>query len=429
LDRLGERREADRVRAAHAAYYHELSGRAQPHSFGPDEAVWTERLRAEDANLRAALDWASDHDRELAFRLATVLWRYWSNSFQHHATVPLLRSLLDEQTNGDDVDPGTRAWALTTAAGLSSEVGETQLAARWAEEAIAVFGARSDEEGLAYAELARSWTLDSLGDLEAADSLLDEVLTVAGRRGDDVLTGLALECRAHVASVRGDHAAARRWGERELAAWTKVGSRTQLSWTYRNLAYAARGAGDLDDAMTFAQLALDGFGDDQAASAHVRNTIADVARLQGREDDAVRIYNEAIAGFASIGDRRCLASSQKNLAQLAAARGEHADARRIFVESLRIRREFDDELGVAECLDGLASLVAATRPEHAVTLFAASAARRDAAGADQLPEDRARTEELLVMLRGLLSAEDFDRAWADGKALDADGALGRALLF
>ena len=428
LDRLTATDELDRARRAHAAYYLALARRAEPDLFGPDEALWIARLREEEPNLRAALEWTRDHEPPLAHQLAGALWRYWSNSSQHHSAVLFLRSLLDADSARVAAD--TRAWTLATAAGLSSEVGETQLATRWAEEAIAVFRAAADERGLAYASLARSWTLDSSGDLGRADQLLDDVLAAAEHTRDDVLTGLALECRAHVASMRGDHTAARRWSERELAAWTRVGSRTQLSWTYRNLAYAARAAGQLDDAMAFAELALEGFGGDEGAAAHVRNTIADVARLQGRKQDAIRIYGEAIAGFSSIGDRRCLASSQKNLAQLAAERHGHREARRLFVESLRIRHEFSDQLGVAECLDGLAGLAAdAGRPEHAVTLLAAAAARRELAGSGQLPEDRFLTERLLVALRAALSPENFDGAWAEGAALDADGALGRAQLF
>lgn len=428
LERLTATGELDLVHRAHAAYFLGLARMAQPGLLGPDETERIGRLREEDPNLRVALEWMRDHEPTWAHQLAVALWRYWSNSLQHHSAVLLLRSLLDAGGPGVAVD--TRAWTLTAAAGLSSEVGETLLATRWAEEAIAAFNSVGDERGLAYARLARSWTLDSSGELEAADRLLDGVQASAERSGDDILTGLALECRAHVASVRGDLDASRRWAERELAAWTKVGSHIQVSWTYRTLAYAARAAGHLDDAMTFAELALEGFGDDLGAAAHVRNTIADVARLQGREQDAIRIYGEAIAGFSSIGDRRCLASSQKNLAQLAAAHRHHREARRLFVESLRIRHEFSDDLGVAECLDGLAGLAADVgRHEHAVTLLAAAAARREGAGADQLPEDRALTERSLAKLRSALSAGDFDRAWADGAALDADGALGRAQLF
>lgn len=428
LERLTATGELDLVHRAHAAYCLALARLAQPHLLGPDETVWIGRLREEEPNLRAALEWARDHEPTSAHQLAVALWRYWSNSLQHHAAVLLLSSLLD--AGGASVADETRAWTLTAAAGLSSEVGETMLATRWAEEAISAFDAAADERGMAYARLARSWTLDSSGELEKADRLLDGVLATAERTGDDALSGLALECRAHVASVRGDHDGARRWGERELATWTRVGSRIQLSWTYRTLAYAARAAGQLDDAMAFAELALEGFGDDVGAAAHVRNTIADVARLQGREEDAIRIYGEAIAGFSSIGDRRCLASSQKNLAQLAAAHRRHREARQLFLESLHIRQEFSDELGVAECLDGLAGLAAAVgRHEHAVTLLSAAAGRREGAGADQLPEDRFLTERLLVKLRTALSPADFDRAWAEGAALDADGALGRAQLF
>ena len=427
LERLAASGHRDRTRRAHAGYFLDMARRAEPALVGPDEARWIARLRAEDANLRAALDWARENDAPLDHRLAAALWRYWSASFQHHSAIPILRTLVEADAAVDDL---SRAWMLSTAAVLSAEVGETRQATRWSEEAMAIFAASGDDRGLALARLARSWTFDSASDLDRADALLEEVLAFAERDGDDVLTGSALECRAHVASVRGDYAAARRWGERELAVWTRVGSRGQLAWTYRNLAYAARAAGELDDALAFAELALEAFGDDSVAAAHVRNTIADVARLQRREDDAIRIYYQAIAGFASVGDRRCLASSQKNLAQLAAKRGEHEQARQLFIESLRVRHEFGDELGIAECLDGLAGLAAASgRYEHAVALSAAATARRAAAGATSLPEDRAIAGQVLAKLRETLPADTFELAWAEGTALDADTVLGRALLF
>lgn len=424
LDRLDD---PDGARRSHATHYLGLARRAEPHVIGPEEQAWIRRLRDEDTNLRAALDWARRHDPAVAHQLAAALWPYWSNTSQHHAVAPLLEAVLASDPTG--VDSSTRAWTLTAAASLLAERGETEVAARWADEASRLFEGALDERGRAEATLARAWTLDSSGELERADALLDDVLQYATRVKDDVLAGRALECRAHVASVRGDQRAARHWGERELAAWTKVGSRAQLAWTYRNLAYAARAAGDLDDALAFAERALDSF-DDEGGAAHVLNVMADVAKLQGRVADAVRVYREAMAGFASIGDRRCLASSEKNLAQLAAQRGDRRGAGRLFVNSLRVRLEFRDELGVAECLDGLAGLAAATgRHGQAVTLLAAAATRRGAAGAEALPEDRALTEALVATLREGLTPAAFNGAWAEGTALDADGALARAQLY
>jgi predicted ATPase/DNA-binding CsgD family transcriptional regulator len=426
LSRLGD--DVDAAQRAHAAYYLELAQRAEPHLIGPDEAAWIARLQADDANLAAALSWSRLHELETAHQLAAALWRYWSNSSQHHVAGPLLRSLLDAGTAG--VDPHTVAWTKTIAASLLAERGETELASRWADDAIDVFSAINDDRKLAYAKLARAWTLDSAGELDRAEAMLNEVGSIAGRIGDDVLTGLTFECHAHVASMRGDHAGARRWGERELGVWTTVGSRTQQSWSYRNLAYAARLAGQLDDATAFAELALDGFDDNPGAAMHVLNTIADIARLQGRTDDAVRIYGEACDGFSSIGDRRCLASVQKNLAQLAAERGDRPEARLLFVASLRIRHEFCDELGVAECLDGLARLaVGARHHSHAVALLAAAAARRRTVGAESPPEDAALTDMMLATSRSALSTDEFAHAWAEGAALDAAGVLGRAQLY
>lgn len=424
--RLSATGTVDGARSAHAAHYLAYAQRAEPHLVGPEEAVWLAGLRAEEPNITAALEWARDHEPTTAHRLAVALWRYWSNATQHRAALPLLRSLLEVGS----LDTHTRAWTLATAAALSSETGETELATGWAEQAVDIFQAEGDERGRAHALLALAWTLDSSGELDSADQQLDQVLDIADRTGDDVLAGLALECRAHAAAVRGDYASARRWAERELAVWTRVGSRIQQSWTYRNLAYAARAAGELADARTFAELALEGFGTDEGAAAHVRTTIADLARLQGEEDEALRSYAEAGDAFSSMGDRRCLASVQKNLAQLAFGRGEHREARRLFVESLRVRAEFRDRVGVAECLDGLASLAAETgRDLHAVTLLAAAATRRATAGADQLPEDRVVTDQLLARLQAAVPPADFAGAWAEGASLDDEAVLGRAQLF
>ena len=64
---------------AHADYFLSLAEQAYVELVGARQRTWLSRLDAEDANIRAALDWSLEHgSTESALRLARALWRYWS---------------------------------------------------------------------------------------------------------------------------------------------------------------------------------------------------------------------------------------------------------------------------------------------------------------------------------------------------------------
>lgn len=423
-----------RVCEAHATYHLALAQEAEPHLFGREERAWITRLRAEEPNLRLALDWARDHDVGLALRIGVALWQYWNLSWRNEEGVAYLRSLLDlpgDRRPTDDANQSIlRAWALTAAASLSSYNREGDLTRAWAEEAVEAFALAGEEQGLAYARLALGWALADLGLLEQAENVLADVIAAADHLNDQVLSGLALECRGHVASWRGDFEAANRWHQLELAIWTEVGSSRQQAWAYAHLSHVARFTHDLGLALELAGRALDGLAHDPAGRAHVRTTLADVARLQGRSDEAARIYDELLASFAAAGDRRCLASTYKNLGQLAATRGAHAEASGLFFDSMKLRRQLGDQLGVAECLHGLATVALSSgRAEDGLTLVAAAIRLRTAAGAEPLPEDRVADEALVTAAQVSLTPEEFGRAWEAGTNLDTDAAVELAYLL
>ncbi|MCA1698353.1 MAG: AfsR/SARP family transcriptional regulator, partial [Actinobacteria bacterium] len=77
-DRLAEAGETARLRAAHAGYYLRLAEQAEPELTGPRQREWLERLEAERANLRSALEWSLSHgESEQALRLAGALTLFW----------------------------------------------------------------------------------------------------------------------------------------------------------------------------------------------------------------------------------------------------------------------------------------------------------------------------------------------------------------
>jgi predicted ATPase/DNA-binding SARP family transcriptional activator len=66
-----------RVDAEHAAYFLALARRADPELRQRDQVRWFARLTAEHANLLQAVEWATEHDPELALQLVSALSWYW----------------------------------------------------------------------------------------------------------------------------------------------------------------------------------------------------------------------------------------------------------------------------------------------------------------------------------------------------------------
>ena len=70
-ERLSERDDAKRVRAAMAAHFAQLAGRGKAAFTGPDQGAWLKVITPEQDNLRAALEWAiANDDAETALLIA-----------------------------------------------------------------------------------------------------------------------------------------------------------------------------------------------------------------------------------------------------------------------------------------------------------------------------------------------------------------------
>ncbi|MCO5970978.1 AfsR/SARP family transcriptional regulator [Actinoallomurus soli] len=76
-ERLAEAGEAERARAAHAAYFFELAESAEPHLRRADQLEWLARLNAERGNLLAALRLLVHTDHAGALRMLAAMSAYW----------------------------------------------------------------------------------------------------------------------------------------------------------------------------------------------------------------------------------------------------------------------------------------------------------------------------------------------------------------
>lgn len=134
-ERLDEAGESDAMCRAHAEYFLELAERARPFLRTGDQLEWLDRLGAEHANLKAALNWAIDNDPNLGLRLnAALSWYWWLRGLRNESGGPaaaLLAAVGDEPPEGlgeayllcllaalsepNDHDDGTRARRLARA--------------------------------------------------------------------------------------------------------------------------------------------------------------------------------------------------------------------------------------------------------------------------------------------------------------------------
>ena len=166
--------EADELRRRHADYFLALGETANlsAESQGPERP---EVVRAEQDDFRAAIDWALDHDPELAFRLVIALEQFWvmNDAFEG------IRRLSAVLEHGSRVPQVLRARALRTHGEAAWISGDLEGGSRLMGEALTEFRQLGDEQGVAVV-LHRLAVGAIVGkDLPLAGQLLDECLATS----------------------------------------------------------------------------------------------------------------------------------------------------------------------------------------------------------------------------------------------------------
>jgi tetratricopeptide (TPR) repeat protein len=93
--------------------------------------------------------------------------------------------------------------------------------------------------------------------------------------------------------------------------------------------------------------------DDARSAATCETALAEVARKQGRFDEAVTLLQRAAAGFDSEGDEAGAGRVQHLLGTVAAQRGDYATAVERYERSLAIREKLDDKASMGALLSNL----------------------------------------------------------------------------
>ncbi|HKS44246.1 MAG TPA: LuxR C-terminal-related transcriptional regulator [Amycolatopsis sp.] len=175
-DRLAERGDEALVRRQHRDHYLTLAELVRDTWFGPGQVALFARVRAEHANLRAAMEFCLTHPGEarVGLRIAGLLWAYW-----------LVCGLLDEgrvwldRALAADPEPSPdRTHALWSNGNLAVRSGETTLGLRMLEECVDLAERSGDRAALAHATHLSGIAEVFAGRTERGAALIEESIRI-----------------------------------------------------------------------------------------------------------------------------------------------------------------------------------------------------------------------------------------------------------
>jgi predicted ATPase/Tfp pilus assembly protein PilF len=213
--------EVELMARQHGAYYLDLAERANDEGLrGDQQKAWLALLDGEQHNMRAAFHWAVAHnDGETIFRLTAALGRYWH-----------LRGAFSEGSwrvetamlHIDKVPPQLRAPVFNIATIIYGEQGKFDLAARAAEQSVALFRQSGDVLGVIKALSNLAVLSHHQGDTAQARSIYQECLDLAREHANLRQQALVLNNLGELALDTGDYQAAQCYLDEALGIMRRV---------------------------------------------------------------------------------------------------------------------------------------------------------------------------------------------------------------
>ena len=276
-----------------------------------------------------------------------------------------------------------------------------------------------DEKGVELAG-ALFWFWTKRGLFAEGRHWLERAAAVPAPRALRALVALGL---GHMDYFQGRDATARNdevlaWGREEGNAWL-------VSYALFGHGLTKFECGAFEEAAAFAVAAREAAGN-QVFSPPLL-ILGNVALVNGDHDRALVLFEEAIEGLRRVGEIWGLGILLSLAAGLRIVREEFHEARAYASEALSIYRELEDPRGIAWSLDVFAGLIAAGgHVEEAARIWGASDGLLDSVGGTLVPTIGWIRDRYFEAARGALGDRSFERARAEGRALQAERAIALA---
>jgi tetratricopeptide (TPR) repeat protein len=335
-ERLDASGEAAPTRKAHAAYFLVLAEEAASAFNRGREPEWLERVRTEEANFRAALDWliATD-DAAWGLRTAQGLFHFWELGESFSEGRRRFEQLLALPSAGELTE--LRAKGLFSAGVLAAGQRDRARGIDYHRRCLELYRWLGDRHGQAVALNGLGIQLTEQERYGEARTCYDEALELWEELGESHGAAASLSNFAFVLRNQGEPERSRRLYRDAAAMFERLGDPVGAAWETSHEADVVRdqaardraprnGDGAWSEAVRLYRRALERFRELQEPWG-IGSTLADLGRLAqqaGRLDEAEASYREALAQFARVGHQRGVARVLEALATLAGDRGDDA---------------------------------------------------------------------------------------------------------
>jgi predicted ATPase/DNA-binding CsgD family transcriptional regulator len=389
--------ELEAARLAHARFYLGMAEEAELHLYTQRQQSWFARLEQEYENLRAALSWSVEPEkqgsrREVAWRLAGTLQWFWVTYGYVREGQHFVEQVLERD---EEIETSVRAKARSGAGWLAIWQGEDVKAEALCQESLRLYRELHDRRGMASALYRLGQVASMRDDYPKSVSLLEEGVACYREVGDRIrlaypLVSLALTLLTH--ADQGESSRVHSLVEESLAIFQEEHYQAGIPWSVYGLG---------------------------------------VWYLQ--QGDAVRAqaaFEESLACYRVLRQRQYIAHPLYFLGKVAGQQGDLSAAHAFYQESLTLFQELDDQRSSAACLEGWASVVA-RQGEFiwAAQLWGAAQMLRAGGGPPALfnlptmQGERADNERMGVVVRIELGEQAFANALAEGRAMTPEQAL------
>jgi non-specific serine/threonine protein kinase len=226
-ERLVQAGAADRLRGRHFEFFFNEFRGAMPILRHHAQLPCLRRLRIEQENVRAALEWAltSSALGEKGVELAGALFWFWTKRGLYEEG----KLWLEQALAVDHVAPALRARALIGLAHMHTFRGRHVETGALATEALSLGRENGDAWVVSFAVFLQGLAAFELGDHERAATLALEARDAANAYGDELHHGGPLLILANIAVLNGDHDRAQQLYDESIEVHRRAGEAWGLS--------------------------------------------------------------------------------------------------------------------------------------------------------------------------------------------------------